>query len=131
MAFKPISDEEKRKKIAESEQWIKNYDEREKTNQQQTEKKRQQDQQELAEAEDSRNEEDWGPWQVGAEVSSAVKGGIQDTASTLITAPERVIDFFTGEMGEENKTEEGYKPESDDWFVDDENPIETKTWWED
>jgi len=103
--------------------------EREKTNQQQTEQKRQQDQQELAEVEDSRNQEDWGPWQVGAELSSAVKGGVQDTASTLITAPERVIDFFTGEMGEENKTEEGYKPESDDWFVDDENPIETKTWW--
>tara|TARA_B100000287_G_scaffold91501_2_gene83781 strand:+ start:1446 stop:5216 length:3771 start_codon:yes stop_codon:yes gene_type:complete len=103
--------------------------EREKTNQQQTEQKRQQDQQELAEVEDSRNQEDWGPWQVGAELSSAVKGGVQDTASTLITAPERVIDFFTGEMGRESKTEEGYKPESDDWFVDDENPIETKTWW--
>ena len=22
-----------------------------------------------------------------------------------------------------------YKPEWDDWFVDDENPLETKTWW--
>ena len=30
-----------------------------------------------------------------------VAGGLQDTASSLITLPERVIDFFTGEMGEE------------------------------
>ena len=58
-----------------------------------------------------------------------VVGGLQDTASSLITLPERVIDFFTGEMGEEAKTDEGYKPEWDDWFVNDEKPIETKTWW--
>ena len=58
-----------------------------------------------------------------------VAGGLQDTASSLITLPERVIDFFSGEMGEEAKTEEGYKAEWDDWFVNDEKPIETKTWW--
>ena len=29
----------------------------------------------------------------------------------------------------ESKTDEGYKPEWDDFFVNDENPIETKTWW--
>ena len=58
-----------------------------------------------------------------------VAGGLQDTASSLITLPERIIDFFSGEMGEEAKTEEGYKAEWDDWFVNDEKPIETKTWW--
>ena len=58
-----------------------------------------------------------------------VAGGLQDTASSLITLPERVIDFFSGEMGEEAKTEEGYQTEWDDFFVNDENPIETKTWW--
>ena len=58
-----------------------------------------------------------------------VVGGLQDTASSLITAPERVIDAFTGEMAEEAKTKEGYRTEWDDWFVNDENPIETKTWW--
>ena len=42
--------------------------------------------------------------------------------------PERIIDFFTGEMKREGKD---YKPEWDDWFVDDENPLETKTWVED
>jgi len=55
-----------------------------------------------------------------------VAGGLQDTASSLITLPERVIDFFTGEMGEEG---DDYDTEWDDWFVNDENPIETKTWW--
>ena len=54
--------------------------------------------------------------------------GVQDTASSLITLPERIIDYFTGEMERENK-EGGYKAEWDDWFVDDENPLETKTWW--
>ena len=54
-----------------------------------------------------------------------VAGGLQDTASSLITLPERIIDFFSGEMGEEAKTEEGYKAEWDDWFVYDEKPIET------
>ena len=34
--------------------------------------------------------------------------------------------MFSGEMVEEAKTKEGYKPEWDDAFVDDENPIETK-----
>ena len=29
-----------------------------------------------------------------------VVGGLQDTASSLITAPERVIDAFTGEIAE-------------------------------
>ena len=52
--------------------------------------------------------------------------GVQDTASSLITLPERIIDYFTGEMKREGKD---YKPEWDDWFVDDENPLETKTWW--
>ena len=37
--------------------------------------------------------------------------------------------MFSGEMVEEQKTDEGYKAEWDDWFVDDKNPIETKTWW--
>jgi len=32
-------------------------------------------------------------------------------------------------MVEEQATEEGYKAEWDDWFVKDDNPIETKTWW--
>ena len=59
-----------------------------------------------------------------------IVAGVQDTASSLITLPERIIDFFTGEMARENK-EGGYKAEWDDWFVDDENPLETKLGGED
>ena len=81
------------------------------------------------EMQDSRNKEKWGIGEYGKEITSAVGGGIIDTASSLITAPERIIDFFTGEMERESKTKEGYKPEWDDFFVKDENPIETKTWW--
>ena len=82
-----------------------------------------------AEIDDTRNKENWGAGEYVKEVFSAVGGGIQDTASSLVTLPERVIDFATGEMGRESKTKEGYKPEWDDFFVDDDNPIETKTWW--
>ena len=35
--------------------------------------------------------------------------GARDIASNLITAPERVIDFFNGEMEEEGKTDEGIR----------------------
>ena len=82
-----------------------------------------------AEIDDTRNKENWGAGEYVKEVFSAVGGGIQDTASSLVTLPERVIDFATGEMARESKTKEGYKPEWDDFFVDDDNPIETKTWW--
>jgi len=63
------------------------------------------------------------------EVQSAIGGGLQDTASSVVTLPERAIDMFSGEMQEEQQTDEGYGAEWDDWFVDDANPIETKTWW--
>ena len=83
-----------------------------------------------AEAEDPRNREGFGGVRGFAkEVTSAIGGGLQDTASSLVTLPERAIDMFSGEMEEEMQTEEGYKPEWDDAFVNDENPIETKTWW--
>ena len=55
--------------------------------------------------------------------------GARDIASNIITTPERVIDFFSGEMGEEGKTEEGYKTEWDQFMYGDGEPIETKTWW--
>ena len=83
----------------------------------------------MAEVEDPRNKKGWGLKAVGKELASAIGGGLQDTGSSLVTIPERAIDMFSGEMVEEQKTDEGYKAEWDDWFVDDKNPIETKTWW--
>ena len=81
-----------------------------------------------SEIEDTRNKENWGVGEYTKEIFSALGGGLQDTASSLITLPERIIDMATGEMAREQK-EGGYTAEWDDWFVNDENPIETKTWW--
>jgi len=83
----------------------------------------------MAEVEDPRNKKQWGLKAVGKELGAAIGGGLQDTGSSLVTIPERAIDMFSGEMVEEQATEEGYKAEWDDWFVKDDNPIETKTWW--
>jgi len=55
--------------------------------------------------------------------------GARDIASNIITTPERVIDFFNGEMAEEGKTEEGYQNEWDQFMYGDGDPIETKTLW--
>ena len=84
--------------------------------------------QQKAELEDSRNKEKWGVGEYTKEIFSALGGGIQVTASSLITLPERIIDMATGEMAREQK-EGGYTAEWDDWFKNDDNPIETKTWW--
>ena len=109
------------------------YEENEKLKAQQREQElllQQQQEQATAEFEDPRNKEGGGGIRgISKEIRSAIGGGLQDTASSLITLPERAIDMFSGEMAEEQQTEEGYGAEWDDWFVDDANPIETKTWW--
>ena len=81
-----------------------------------------------AEQEDPRNKEQWGIGGVVKELQSAFLGGIQDTGSSIVTAPERVLDALNGEMAQEN-AEGKYDTEWDDWFTNDANPIETKTWW--
>ena len=55
--------------------------------------------------------------------------GARKAAGNIITAPERVIDFFNGEMEEEMATEEGYQTEWDQFMYGDGDPIVTKTWW--
>ena len=87
------------------------------------------DEQFAAEQADPRNQEDWGMAGVVKELQSAFGGGIQDTASSIVTLPERGIDILTGEMQEEMKGDGTYDSEWDDWFTNDANPIETKTWW--
>ena len=62
---------------------------------------------------------------IGAELSSAVGGGLQDAASSVVTAPERAVDMFNGEMEEQG---DDYRPDWDP-FTDYDNPIETHTWW--
>ena len=78
--------------------------------------------------EDPRNQENWDLPAVAEELKSAVLGGIQDTASSIQTFPERALDTVTGEVSREKKEKGFYRPE---WtpFVNEEDPILTKTWW--
>lgn len=61
---------------------------------------------------------------VGEELTSAVTGGLRDTASSLVTLPERVQDMFSGEMQREG---DDYEPEFNP-LGGDQNPV-TQTWW--
>ena len=81
-----------------------------------------------AEQDDPRNREQWGLPGVAEELKSAVLGGVQDTASSIQTFPERVVDTLSGEVSREKKEKGYYQPE---WtpFVNEEDPIITKTWW--
>ena len=81
-----------------------------------------------AEVSDPRDAEKWGFSAYAKEAQSILSGGIQDTASSITTFPERTIDAVSGEIARERKTDEGYRPDWDP-FVDEENPIITKTWW--
>ena len=77
---------------------------------------------------DPREADQWGLKALAKEGQSILSGGIQDTASSLATFPERTVDALTGEMAEERKEKGVYKPDWDP-FVDYDNPIITKTWW--
>ena len=66
-------------------------------------------------------------WNLGdawAEFSSAIAGGTRDTASSFITAPERLMDMVNGDM---EKAGTAYAPDFNP-LGGDLNPI-TKTWW--
>ena len=79
--------------------------------------------------EDARdNPEGWGVRGLAKEAQSILSGGLQDTASSIATLPERTADMLSGEMQEERQETGVYKPEWDP-FVGEEGPIETKTWW--
>ena len=64
-----------------------------------------------------------------AELVKAPIAGVRDGVANIITAPERVIDFISGEVAEEAATEEGYQTEWDDFLYGENDPLETKTWW--
>ncbi len=81
-----------------------------------------------AEQDDPRNKENWGFKGLVKEGQSILSGGLQDTASSIATFPERTADALSGEMQRERKEKGYYRPEWDP-FTDYENPIETKTWW--
>jgi len=82
----------------------------------------------LSEQADPRNADQWGMKAVAKELQSVVTGGVQDTASSMMTFPERTVDALTGEIQRERKEKGYYRPEWDP-LVDHNNPIITKTWW--
>ena len=77
---------------------------------------------------DPRNADTWGAKALIKEGQSILSGGLQDTASSLATFPERTIDALSGKMQQEKNLTGTYRP---DWtpFDSYDNPIETKTWW--
>ena len=77
---------------------------------------------------DPRDSDDWGLEAVAEELKSVAAGGLQDTASSITTFPERTADALTGEIARERKEKGFYRPEWDP-LVDHDNPIITKTWW--
>ena len=84
----PISDEDAAKKAEEQRKYI---EERQKLEGQRVELaniKQQELNQKNAEIDDSRNKENWGAGEFTKEIFSAVSGGLQDTASSLVTLPE-------------------------------------------
>ena len=77
---------------------------------------------------DPRNADTWGAKALIKEGQSILSGGLQDTASSLATFPERTADALSGEMQKQRLETGTYRP---DWtpFNSYDNPIETKTWW--
>ena len=77
---------------------------------------------------DPRNANNWGAKALIKEGQSILSGGLQDTASSLATFPERTVDALSGEMQRQREETGTYRP---DWspFGGYDNPIETKTWW--
>mgnify|MGYP003112270250 FL=1 len=86
------------------------------------------DEQYAAEQEDPRNADTWGIKGLAKEAQSILSGGLQDTASSIATFPERTIDALSGEMKREKEMLGEYKPE---WqpFDSYDDPIITRTWW--
>ena len=115
--------------ISEDEQYLEQRDAEAKLREQQQLEEQATQAQFEAEQEDPRNKEQWGIGGVVKELQSAFGGGIQDTASSIVTLPERLLDTATGEIQREQAEDGGYDTEWDDWFTNDENPIETRTWW--
>ncbi len=70
----------------------------------------------------------WGLKAFAKEGQSILTGGIQDTISSSTTFAERTFDAVSGRMQKEKEEQGYYRPDWDP-FVDEDDPIITKTWW--
>ena len=77
---------------------------------------------------DPRNSDTWGAKALIREGQSILSGGLQDTASSIATFPERTVDALSGEMQRQREETGSYKPDFTP-FGGYDNPIETRTWW--
>ena len=77
---------------------------------------------------DPRNSETWGAKALIKEGQSILSGGLQDTASSIATFPERTVDALSGEMQRQREETGSYTPDFTP-FGGYDNPIETRTWW--
>jgi len=110
------------------EEYLKELEEKDTQQQAVEQQAEEKEEQALAQQEDPRNSETWGAKAFIKEGQSILSGGLQDTASSIATFPERTADALSGEMQEQREATGTYKP---DWtpFDSYDNPIETKTWW--
>ena len=109
-------------------EFIDEYEKKEQAEQAVESEKTAEQKQRVDEQVDPRNADSWGAKAFIKEGQSILSGGIQDTASSIATFPERTVDALSGEMQREKEEKGFYKPE---WtpFNSYDNPIETKTWW--
>ncbi len=109
-------------------EFIDEYEKKEQAEQAVEAEKTAEQKQRVDEQVDPRNADSWGAKAFIKEGQSILSGGIQDTASSIATFPERTVDALSGEMQREKEEKGFYKPE---WtpFNSYDNPIETKTWW--
>ena len=114
--------------VNKSREAIDEYEQRRKSKQLQEQEVVQEEQQAVSEQADPRNAETWGAKALIKEGQSILSGGLQDTASSLATFPERTADALSGEMQREKEEKGFYQPEFTP-FNSYDNPIETKTWW--
>ena len=77
---------------------------------------------------DPRNSDTGGAKALIKEGQSILSGGLQDTASSIATFPERTVDALSGEMQRQREETGSYKPDFTP-FGGYDNPIETRTWW--
>ena len=77
---------------------------------------------------DPRNSDTWGAKALIKEGQSILSGGLQDTASSIATFPERTADALSGEMQRQREETGSYRPDFTP-FGGYDNPIETRTWW--
>ena len=123
-----IRDESLVEEAEEGNRYLDRLAEEQEANQQIQQQQQSEEQQAVSEQQDPRNAEKWGAKAFGKELVSIGAGGLQDTASSITTFPERTVDALTGEMQREREEKGEYKPEWDP-FVNMGNTYETKTWW--